>query len=107
MNNTHSILIVAVVSVVTILLRFIPFLLLRNRETPKYITYLGTVLPYAIMGMLVVYCLKSMSIVSYPFGLPELCGCLTVVLVHVWKRNTLLSILLGTVVYMVCVQAIF
>ena len=107
MNNTHSILIVAVVSIVTILLRFIPFLLLRNRETPKYITYLGTVLPYAIMGMLVVYCLKSMSIVSYPFGLPELFGCLTVIFVHVWKRNTLLSILLGTVVYMVCVQAIF
>lgn len=107
MNNIHSILMVAVVSVVTILLRFIPFILFRNRETPKYITYLGRVLPYAIMGMLVVYCLKAMSIVSYPYGIPELCGCLTVIFVHIWKRNTLLSILLGTTIYMICVQAIF
>ena len=107
MNNTHSILLVAVVSLVTIALRFIPFLIFKNRETPKYIVYLGKVLPYSIMGMLVVYCLKSMSILSAPYGIPELVACFVVASVHIWKRNTLLSILLGTLIYMLFVQFIF
>lgn len=107
MPDLHSMLIVAVTAIVTILLRFLPFLIFRNRETPKYVVYLGRVLPYAIMGMLVVYCLKGISFVSAPYGIPELIACLLVALMHIWRRNTLLSILTGTVSYMLLVQLVF
>ena len=107
MSNLHSILLVVIVSLVTILLRFVPFWMFRNRETPKYISYLGRVLPYAIMGMLVVYCLKNVSFVSSPFGMPELLACLVVALIHIWRRSTLLSIISGTAVYMILIQFVF
>ena len=104
----HSVLIVAVVALVTIGLRFLPFLIFgENRQTPPIIAYLGQVLPFAIMGMLVVYCLKDMTFTAAPFGIPEIIGCATVAVLHVWKRNTLLSIGLGTVVYMLLVQLVF
>ena len=104
----HSVLIVAVVALVTIGLRFLPFLIFgENRQTPPIIAYLGQVLPFAIMGMLVVYCLKDMTFTAAPFGIPEILGCATVAALHVWKRNTLLSIGLGTVVYMLLVQLVF
>lgn len=108
MSNVHAMLIVAVAGIVTIALRFLPFLIFGgDRKTPAYITYLGKVLPYAIMAMLVVFCLKNVSLVSAPYGLPELVSCAMVVLLHVWKRNTLISIIGGTVCYMVLVQLVF
>lgn len=107
MDKLHSVLLVGTVVLVTVLLRFLPFLLFRNRKTPKYIEYLGRVLPYSIMGMLVVYCLKNVSLLSAPYGIPELIACLSVAIVHIWKRNTLFSILTGTVLYMLLVQFIF
>lgn len=107
MTNKHSLIIVVIIALVTIFLRFIPFLLFKNKKTPKYIEYLGRVLPYSIMGMLVVYCLKNISFVSSPFGIPELVACLVVSLVHILKRNTLLSIISGTLVYMTLVQFLF
>ena len=108
MNNLTVALTIAVASAVTIALRFLPFIIFKgSRETPKIITYLGKYLPYSIMAMLVVYCLKSVSIVAYPFGIPELIGGAAVVLLHIWKRNTLLSIAGGTVLYMVLIQFIF
>lgn len=108
MSNAHAMLIVAVAGIVTTALRFLPFLLFGgDRKTPAYITYLGKVLPYAIMAMLVVFCLKNVSLVSAPYGLPELISCALVVLLHVRKRNTLLSIIGGTVCYMVLVQMVF
>lgn len=108
MSNVHAMLIVAVAGIVTIALRFLPFLIFGgDRKTPAYITYLGKVLPYAIMAMLVVFCLKNVSLVSTPYGLPELISCALVVLLHVWKRNTLISIIGGTVCYMVLVQMVF
>ncbi len=100
--------IVAVAALVTMALRFLPFLIFSgDRETPPYITYLGKVLPYAIMAMLVVFCLKGISLTAAPYGLPELLACGLVVVLHVWKRNTLLSIAGGTVFYMVLVQMVF
>ncbi len=105
--NLHSFWIVLVGCLVTAATRFLPFLIFRNGKTPKIITYLGKVLPHAIMGMLVVYCLKDTQILSYPFGIPEFLGCGAVVLLHIWKRNTLLSIGGGTVVYMLLVQLVF
>lgn len=108
MPDLHSAGLIAVMSLVTIALRFLPFLIFgENRKTPEIITYLGKVLPYAIMGMLVVYCLKGISFAAAPFGLPELLACAAVVLLHLWKRNTLLSIGGGTVCYMLLVQLVF
>ena len=108
MSNAHAMLIVAVTGIVTVALRFLPFLIFGgDRKTPAFISYLGKVLPYAIMAMLVVFCLKNVSLVSAPYGLPELISCAMVVLLHVWKRNTLISIIGGTVCYMVLVQLVF
>lgn len=104
----HKILLIIVITLVTMLTRFLPFLIFRgNTQTPPLISYLGRVLPYAIMGMLVVYCLKGISFAAPPYGLPELLGVSAVVLLHLWKRNTLLSIAGGTVCYMLLVQLVF
>ena len=106
--NTHAALMVAVTAAVTIILRFLPFLIFGGeRKTPAYISYLGKVLPYAIMGMLVVFCLKSVSIAAAPHGIPELISGALVVVLHVWKRNSLISIVGGTVCYMLLVQFVF
>ena len=108
MANLHSAWIVAVAALVTIALRFLPFLIFgENRKTPPIIEYLGKVLPFAIMGMLVVYCLKDAAWTSAPFGIPELLGCGAVAGLHIWKRNTLLSIGGGTAIYMLLINFIF
>lgn len=100
--------IILVIALVTMALRFLPFLIFGGkRQTPKFITYLGQVLPYAIMGMLVIYCLRGISFSSMPFGIPELLACALVVVLHLWKKNTLLSIIGGTVCYMLLVQLVF
>lgn len=108
MPNLHCALLIAVMALVTAALRFLPFLIFgEDRQTPPLIAYLGRVLPYAIMGMLVVYCLKDVNPAVAPFGIPELIGCALVALLHIWKRNTLLSIGLGTLAYMLLVQLVF
>lgn len=104
----HDMLIVLTVAAVTIAIRFLPFAIFHgNRKTPEFVTYLGKVLPYSIMGMLVIYCLKSVNIISGSHGLPELISCLLIVILHVWKRNTLLSIIGGTACYMLLIQFVF
>lgn len=91
-----------------VLTRFLPFLIFPpGRPTPRYIQYLGKVLPAAVFGMLVVYCLKDVHFAAHPYGLPEaICIVLTVIF-HVWKRQMLLSIAGGTLLYMLLVQTIF
>ena len=101
-----SAVLIGVMALVTIFLRFLPFLVFRKR-TPKYISYLGKVLPPAIIGMLVIYCLKDMTPRAPPFGIPELIAAACVVGLQVWKRNSLISILAGTVIYMVLIQTVF
>lgn len=104
----HDVLLIVVAVLVTMVTRFLPFLIFgENRRTPPIIEYLGKVLPCAIMGMLVVYCLKGVSFLSSPYGLPELIACVVVAALHVWKRNSLLSIGGGTVCYMLLVQLVF
>ena len=104
----HDVLLVAVVALVTIGLRFLPFMIFSGRKTtPPFVAYLGRVLPYAIMGMLVVYCLRNIQLFSAPHGAPEFIACAAVVLLHLWKRNSLLSIGAGTVFYMILVQVVF
>lgn len=104
----HDFYLVIVIALVTAATRFLPFWIFRgNKPTPKLITYLGQVLPFAIMGMLVVYCLKDVQLFAYPYSIPELCGIVIVAALHIWKRNTLLSIGVGTVCYMLLVQLVF
>ena len=96
---------IAVMAVVTMFTRFFPFLVFR-KETPSYISYLGKVLPPAVIGLLVIYCLKDISFFERPFGVPYLAAAFCVVAVQVWKRNTILSILAGTLIYMGMIRII-
>jgi len=108
MNDGYVWYAIAVTALVTAGLRFLPFLVFSGkRRTPKIIEKLGRVLPYAIMGMLVVYCLKGTSFTSASGFVPPLIACLVVGGLYVWKRNTLLSIIAGTVCYMMLVQMVF
>ena len=106
--DVHGIALVAVVAAVTMLIRFLPFAVFGcGRPTPRFITYLAGVLPCAIMAMLVVYCLRGTNLFGPTHGLPELISAAAVVLLHLWKKNTLVSIAAGTALYMVLVQVVF
>lgn len=107
MTTMQSILTIVAVVAGTMLTRFLPFLIFPEGKTPpRYITWLGTVLPYAVIGLLVVYCLKDAVFSSY-HGLPELIAMVCILILYKWKKNTLFSIGLGTVIYMVLVQNFF
>ena len=104
--SLHTAVLIAVMAIGTALLRFSPFVIF-HRRLPAYVVYLGKVLPPAIIGMLVVYCLRNTAILAAPHGVPELIAVSVIVLLHVWRRNTLLSILSGTITYIVLVQYVF
>ena len=104
----NSWLIVAVIALVTALLRFLPFIIFSDsKKTPKIIEKLSKSLPYAIMGMLVIYCLKGISFTSVEGFLPLIIASLIVGILYIWKRNTLISIVFGTICYMLLVQLVF
>ncbi len=105
MNHQAAVLI-AVMAAGTLLLRGLPFLVVR-KQTPEVIRYLGRVLPPALIGLLVIYCLKDVTLTREPFGAPEILAVLLVAGLQAWKRNSLLSILSGTAVYMMLVQLVF
>lgn len=109
MNNTlYSAITVAIIAAVSLLLRGFAFIAFPEGATvPKLITRLGNVLPYGIMGFLVVYCLKDAHPLSYPYGLPQLIAVAITVILQVWRKNSLVSVLTGTVCYMIMVQMIF
>lgn len=108
LTPVQTLVTILAVTLGTMLTRFLPFLLFPNSsKTPRFIRYLGKVLPYAVMGMLVVYCLRSVTLTAAPFGAPEAIAVLCVAGLHLWKKNTLLSIGAGTVLYMVLVQFVF
>lgn len=108
LDTGASLVMIAVVAVATFATRAASFLVFpKGKEIPKSVVYIGKVLPPAIIGMLVVYCLRSASVLAYPYGLPELIACVTVIALHLWKRNILLSIGAGTILYMVLVQIVF
>lgn len=92
----------------TFLTRVTPFLLFPdNKEIPPFVVFLGRALPGALIGMLIVYCLKDVSFLETPHGLPEAISLLFILLLHLWRKNTLLSIGLGTLLYMLLVQVVF
>lgn len=108
MNNTYAFCMILVIALVTAGLRFLPFIIFSgDRKVPEFITYLGKVLPYSVMAMLVVYCLKGITFSKAPFGFPEVISVGVVAALHIWKRNTLFSIICGTICYMVLIQVVF
>lgn len=108
MTITQQIVMIGTVVLGTMLTRFLPFLVFPSgKPTPKYIQYLGKVLPAAVFGLLVVYCLKGVNILTGSHGLPELISILVVIGLHLWKRQMLISIAGGTICYMLLVQMVF
>ena len=108
MSDLHMWSTIAVIALVTAGIRFLPFLIFNgNRKTPAIIDKLGKFLPYAIMGMLVVYCLKEVNFTSAASYVPALLASLVVGILYIWKRNTLISIVAGTLCYMAMVQLVF
>lgn len=107
MNNTYILLGIATMSIVTIVLRFLPFVFLKNDKEYKTLNYLGNVLPCAIMAMLVVYCLKDISFTNVNNYVPTLIACTLVSITYIVSRKTLLSIIFGTAIYMILVQFVF
>lgn len=108
MTTVQMLLTIGAVVLGTMTTRFLPFLIFPgSKPTPKYVQYLGKVLPYAVIGLLVVYCFKGVSLTTGFHGIPELLGTLSVAGLHLWKKNMLLSIGVGTIVYMLLVQLVF
>ena len=108
MSLTEQLITISMAVIGTLLTRALPFMLFpAGKETPDFIKYLGNVLPGAVFAMLVVYCLKGINVLSFPFGLPEIISIAFVVIIHLSKRQMLLSIAGGTALYMVLVQTIF
>ena len=105
-TSGHAAVLIAAMSVFTMLLRFLPFAVFR-KKVPEYVLYLGQVLPPAIIGMLVVYCLRNTPVLSAPFGMPELIAVIVIIILQAWQHRSLLSILAGTVVYMLLIQHFF
>lgn len=102
----HSVAIIAVAAIVTLIIRAVPFVAFGGkREVPETVTYLGKVLPPAIMVILVIYCVKGINLFTGSHGFPELLSIAVVALLHIWKKNTLLAV--GTILYMILVQVVF
>lgn len=108
MSKIQQIIIILIVAFATMITRFLPFIAFpANKNTPAYIKYLGKVLPSAVLGLLVVYSLKDVSVFHGYHALPEAISIAVIVLLHFWKRQMILSISAGTIIYMLLVQFIF
>ena len=108
MTTAQMILTVGAVVLGTMATRFLPFLLFpASKPTPRYVQYLGRVLPYAVMGLLLIYCHKEVRVTAWPYGIPELIGLAVTAALQLWRKNMLLSIAAGTVLYMALVQVVF
>lgn len=108
MTVTEQLITIGVIALGTMITRFLPFIIFpADKPTPKFIKYLGKVLPPAVFGLLVVYCLKNVNVFGGSHGLPELIAILVVIGLHLWKKQMLLSIAGGTVCYMLLIQLVF
>lgn len=108
LTNSQTIIIILVAALATMTSRFLPFILFRgNGKTHPYITYLGQVLPYSAIGLLVIYCFRNVNFTVYPYGIPEAIALISMIILHYLRENTLLSIGAGTIIYMLLVQRIF
>ncbi|MBR2570789.1 MAG: AzlD domain-containing protein [Clostridia bacterium] len=105
-ETLYPVAVIAVVALVTWALRAAPFALFGSRPLPRTMRYLGRTLPPAIMTVLVIYCLRNTAFDQFPFGIPELAACALVALLHVFKNNMYLSIVAGTLCYMVLIRVL-
>lgn len=108
MTTAQQIMTISAVIFATVITRFLPFLIFpESKPVPKFVQYLGKYLPSAVIGLLIIYCLKDVSFFSGNHAIPEIVSIIVVGLLHVWKKNMLLSIGIGTLFYMVLVQFVF
>lgn len=108
MNLTEQVITICMVILGTMITRFLPFLIFTSdKPTPKYMQFLGKMLPSAALGMLVIYCLKDVSLLTGNHAIPELISIMIVILLHLWRRQMLISIAGGTIFYMILIQLIF
>lgn len=108
MSLIEQVIMICMVILGTMITRFVPFLIFTSdKPTPKYVQYLGKMLPSAALGMLVIYCLKDVSLFKGNHAIPELISIMVVAVLHLWKRQMLISIAGGTIFYMILVQLIF
>ena len=104
----HAIIVIIVMGLAVLATRIVPVLIFgRGEKVPEFILYLGRVVPYTAMGLLIVYCLRDVPVFESPHGLPELISLAVVTLTYLWKRNTILSVVIGTALYMFLVQSVF
>ena len=104
----HALIVILVMGIVTLGTRILPVLIFgRGEKVPDYIVYLGKVVPYTAMGLLIVYCLRDVSFIAAPHALPEIIALVLVSGTYLWKKNSILSVVIGTVVYMLLVQLVF
>lgn len=107
-NDMHAMIIILVMGVATLATRILPVLIFgQGKQVPDYILYLGKVVPYTAMGLLIVYCLKDVQVLEAPHAVPEILALAIVSGSYLWKRNTILSVVLGTAAYMAMVQLVF
>ncbi len=108
MNNTEILITALMIVIATAFLRFLPFIIInKSLSESKYIKFLGNMLPYSMIALLVIYCLKDINIIKFPHAIPELISIAVIVVLHIIKRNVLISIAAGTIIYMFLVQTIF
>lgn len=108
MTLTQQLITIAMIVLGTALTRYLPFMLFpAGKQTPPYVRYLGKVLPSAVFGLLVIYCLRNVNVLGSTYGIPELLAITLVIVLHLWKRQMLLSIAGGTIFYMILVQILF
>ena len=104
----HAIIVIIVMGLAVLATRIVPVLIFgRGEKVPEFILYLGRVVPYTAMGLLIVYCLRDVPVLEAPHGLPELISLTVVTITYLWKRNTILSVVIGTALYMILVQSVF
>ena len=108
MNNKELLITALIIVFATLIIRFLPFVIKRKSIAErKYIKFLGDMMPYSMIALLVIYCLKEVNLIKYPYGIPELISIAIIIILHIIKRNVLISIGVGTVIYMILVQTIF
>ena len=104
----HAMIVIAVMGLAVLSTRIVPVLIFgRGERVPEFILYLGRVVPYTAMGLLIVYCLRDVPVMDAPHGLPEIISLAVVTVTYIWKRNTILSVVIGTALYMFLVQSVF
>ena len=107
-ENVHAMIVIVVMGLAVLATRIVPVLIFgRGEKVPEFIMYLGRVVPYTAMGLLIVYCLRDVPVLEAPHALPEIISLAVVTLTYLWKRNSILSVVIGTVLYMFLVQSVF